>query len=238
MQLASLCRTLVALSAFTAAPILAQQTDAKAADPADPLIGAYLDTAAARLALSTRPPIADTRRAARILTVSFDTLGQVSDVRAPVEEAMPLPERDALIAIVRANVRTIAPRPRGWTTHLLVTPGGDARIEETHLAVMEPAVSDRITLTRRLERETQRLMRADETLGAATLTVRLRMRIRADGTVESHTVTLSSGRPAVDEAAVRILTRTLFTPAVAEGVAVPWWVIQPIRFVFPDGQLQ
>lgn len=212
----------------------AQAADPKPAAPPPPSLPEYADTAALRAALARRPALADTGRAARIVIASFDTLGQVASVRPLLVPAMPPEVRDSLLPLVKAHLRPIAPRPRGWETHLLLGTGPEARVEETTVLRRDAEVADRVQLTRRLEREVQQLIEAQNSL-PPELSVRLRLDITTEGLVDSITVLRSSGLVAADEAAIRVVRPSRFTPAMIEGRLVRTAVILPIRFVFPDG---
>lgn len=213
--------------------VLGAQEPGKPRDP-DPTIDQYLDTAAVRRALAARAPFTDARRAARILTVSYDSLGAVAAVTAPVAALIPQPSRDSLVAIVRAHARPIAPRPRGWQTHLLLSAGDSAKVEETALASTSAEVANRPGLVRALEYVAQDLVRDDPSLVGRTLAVRLRLVLTSDGAVESHTMLISSGDTRIDEAAVRLVRRTPFRAAIIEGEPVGSIVVLPLRFVFPE----
>ena len=230
---AHVARSLLALAFFAARAAGAQSPEVKPAVPPPPL-AEYADTAALRAALALRPALADTGRAARIVIASFDTLGQVASVRPLVMPAMPPSVRDALLPLVKAHLRPIAPRPLGWETHLLLWTGAEARVEETTVTRRNAQLADRGQLTRRLQREVDRLLDMHDSL-SAELTVRLRLDITTEGLVDSITVLRSSGLAAADEAAIRVVRPSLFTPAVIEGHVVRTSVILPIRFVFPDG---
>jgi TonB family protein len=233
---ALVARSILALALH--ALVAARAAGAQVADPSPvtppPSLAEYADTAALRAALAQRPALADTGRAARIVIASFDTLGHVAGVRPLVMPAMPASLRDSLLPLVKAHLRPIAPRPRGWETHLLLSTGPGARVEETTVSRRNAELADRTQLTRRLQREVDRLIDMHESL-PAELTVRLRLAITTDGLVDSVFVLKSSGLPAADEAAIRVVRPSLLTPAVIEGHVVRTSVILPIRFVFPDG---
>jgi len=226
-------RSLLVLALFAARAAGAQSPEVKPAVPPPPL-AEYADTAALRAALALRPALADTGRAARIVIVAFDSLGGPSNVRPLLPQLMPTPERDPLLALVKSHLRPVAPRPLGWETHLLLWTGAEARVEETTVTRRNAQLADRGQLTRRLQREVDRLIDMHDSL-SAELTVRLRLAITTDGLVDSVFVLKSSGLPAADEAAIRVVRPSLFTPAVIEGHVVRTSVILPIRFVFPDG---
>jgi periplasmic protein TonB len=61
--------------------------------------------------------------------------------------------------------------------------------------------------------------------------VRLRVRVAADGSVESVEVYRSSGTAALDLAAVDAVLAWRFEPALLEGAPVPDLVLVPVRFV-------
>jgi TonB family protein len=233
-----MCSTLRSCAVFALAlglarPAGAQSGEDKRPDPPDPVISEYLDTAAVRSALASRPALTDERRGARIVTVAFDSLGRVANVRALLPQLMPAGDREALAALVKPHLRDIAARPRGWETHLLLGTGPEAGVEETAITRRNAELADRGQLTRRLEREAARLIETEPAL-PSQLTVRLRLEIDEDGLVAAQTILASSGRPAVDEAAVRVVRPSRFTPAIIEGVTVRTLVVLPIRFVFPD----
>ena len=60
------------------------------------------------------------------------------------------------------------------------------------------------------------------------LTVMVMLRVREDGRVTEARVDESSGNPAADAAALRILTRATFTPAMIEGIPVEVWTRFPV----------
>jgi TonB family protein len=225
---------LLALVLLAARRVGAQEAESKPAVPPVPPLSEYADTAALRAALALRPALADTGRAARIVIATFDSLGRVANVRPLMVPAMPVEVRDSLLPLVKAHLRPIAPRPRGWETHLLIGTGTEARVEETTVTRRNAELADRVQLTRRLEREVQQLTEAQNAL-PSELSVRLRLDIGTEGLVDSVAVLQSSGLAAADSAAIRVVRPSRFTPAMVEGYRVRTRVILPIRFVFPDG---
>lgn len=225
----------LAAQARSAMPAMPARPDSlPATAPEAPALGAYLDTSAVLRALAARAPFADSRRAARILTLHYDSLGAVASVVAPVPALFSPADRDSLTALIKAHARPIAARRLGWSTHLLLTSGPGARVEETTLAWTPPEIADRRGLTRALERIAHDLVAEDATLLGRTFAVRLRLRLSADGNVASHELLVSSGVARIDEAAVRLVLRTPFRAGIAEGEPVGGMVILPLRFIFPD----
>ncbi len=65
--------------------------------------------------------------------------------------------------------------------------------------------------------------------------VRLRVRIGADGSVESVRIEESSGTASLDRSALAtVKSQWRFLPGRRDGIGVPCEVIVPIRFFFPD----
>lgn len=220
---------LAALAGGLLLPGARAMAQATAPLPARPEI---LDTAALRAALAARPPLADARRAARMLAVYYDTAGAPMKVEPVVPELMPAPQRDTLVALVRAHLRPIAPRGITYRTSLLLDTGPSARVEERAPEMRPAAVANLPRLQRELERAARELMNAENTLDGTELRVRLRLRISADGRVESAEITESSGKASVDGAAVRLVQATRFVPQQVEGEPVAATVVLPLRFVF------
>jgi len=146
----------------------------------------------------------------------------------------PAPWSDTVTALVRGALRPIAPTAFRTIRYLLIQTGPAALVEETEVEVVRAKVANLGRLTRALEQAATEIVGDDDALVGRTLPVRLTMIITAEGLVEDVRVSLSAGRPDVDAAAIRLVSRTLFVPQRVDGEATPARVTLPLRFVFPE----
>lgn len=102
------------------------------------------------------------------------------------------------------------------------------------IADVPPALANLPILRSRLQSAAATLVNQDETLIGTERSVRLRVIVAADGTVETAFIQQSSSHVAVDAAALRIVRLAQFTPGRTRGVAVRSTVVLPLRFIFPD----
>lgn len=207
---------------------------AQVATPPLPAHPEVVDTAALRIALAALPPLADTRRAARMLMVLYDSAGAPMTVEPVVPALMPSPIRDTLVAVVRAHLRPIAPRGIRYRTTLLLDTGPSAAVEERAPRTRQAAVANLPRLTRELQQVASDLMSDDDALAGTQARVRLRLRITADGMVESAEILESSGNARIDGSAIRLVKATRFVPEHVEDEPVAATVVLPLRFIFPD----
>lgn len=107
-------------------------------------------------------------------------------------------------------------------------PADSLAVDETARLANLPA------LRSRLQSAATELVNLDETLIGTERTVRLRVHIAADGSVDTAFVQQSSSHAAVDSAALRIVRSARFSPGRSGGVAVRSTVVLPLRFIFPD----
>jgi TonB family protein len=85
-----------------------------------------------------------------------------------------------------------------------------------------------------MERRAGELVRDNDHLVGQQLPLRIRFVVRTDSSVSDARILLSSGNAAVDSAAIQLLRRTRFVPGERGGVPVPAFVVQPVRFIFPE----
>jgi TonB family protein len=91
---------------------------------------------------------------------------------------------------------------------------------------VRPDIRNRSELQQALEREHPPLLR-DAGIGG---TVQVWIYIDETGTVGRTLVNVSSGHPALDEAALRVADIIEFTPALNRDVPVPVWISLPVAF--------
>jgi len=91
---------------------------------------------------------------------------------------------------------------------------------------VRPDIRNRSELQQALEREYPPLLR-DAGIGG---TVQVWIYIDETGTVGRTLVNVSSGHPALDEAALRVADIIEFTPALNRDVPVPVWISLPVAF--------
>jgi TonB family protein len=153
------------------------------------------------------------------------------DTAVVISETMTKANEDRVSTAIAAYAR-----PRGEAGETVSLFLGDAagaalrRVAE--LRTCPPSLTNETQVQRRLEVEALAL---DELgflpePGAGSLRSVLWIFVGDDGRPAELRVYESSGRIPVDEAAVRIMTNAVFTPARTEGIPVAAWVQIPVRF--------
>ncbi|HEU4562172.1 MAG TPA: energy transducer TonB [Longimicrobium sp.] len=96
----------------------------------------------------------------------------------------------------------------------------------------EPDTQPELLNERNLARLASRAFPASMRGRRAPATVEVKMKILADGTVDSTSVSIhSSPEPEFNEPAARVAMQLRFKPATLAGEPVPVWVTYPITFI-------
>lgn len=204
-----------------------------ARDTAPPL-DALFDVPALRARLAALGPSPDTAALARTFRVQWGTAGQAF---APVLIA-PMREggwwRDSVFAALKATQRAIPPREALLQRHVELRTGPDPYAALRDLVVEDVRLADPSRLRRQLQQAVEDLLAVDESLVGAELTARVQVTVDRDGSPGDLRLLASTGRAALDEAALRLVRQSRFVPMHVNGSAVKSLAVLPLRFIFPE----
>jgi TonB family protein len=219
----------LALLLVSVAPLGAQSGTVVAAPPR---LDAYLDTASLRAALAQVPVRPYRRRTERLFRLEWDSDGRPLTPTAAVPQAMQGSHRNAVIPLLRAALRPTTPHVGGWAQFVVVDAGTPARIEEVFPVELPPRLANGMVFREALYQAVGRLLRADTSLMGCRVTVRVTVDVNADGEVTASRLHASSGIPALDEAALRVVRSARFQPGSVDGEPAPSTVVLPLVVVF------
>lgn len=161
--------------------------------------------------------------------------GSLRDVKVVTESLGD--QRAALQAMVRRHVRPQPPRPKpfSWGMTLEKDPASNLVLEVQQALACPPQLENRDLLAARLTWELDAFQRMGGHLPPTGRVVLVKLRIRPDGVPTSLAVTRTSGDPALDDAALRMVALARFLPGLAylgspQLVPVPVLVQMPVTF--------
>lgn len=190
--------------------------------PAGLIVGAACDLPPAPIEL-TVPDFSgfEGRRGAIALSVLVGERGKVVDARIETGSGFPVFDQAMLLAtrVARFRPGTVNCDPvEQWTT--VTIPAEDVSGDAG------PSYLNKNEMEEMLDKEYPPLLRDGGTGG----TVVVQVFVDERGTVQEAQVFRSSGHPALDRTALRIVRFARFVPAVHDGEVVPVWIILPITF--------
>jgi hypothetical protein len=191
-------------------------------------VSMLVDSAALARAASVIAPPALPPGVLPVFRVSFDTAGAVVGVES-LFDSVPADYAASVVAAIRATARRQVPRPyeEWYLLRVAAGPGAMVDLPSIHL---RPAVADQGPYRRVLTEVLQRMEFAPDTRSVGTVKGVLRLRVRADGTIDPASVRIarSTGFAWVDGRLMDGLAKLRFQPATADGIAVAQDISLPV----------